>query len=103
MLQLNDINVVDFCCSVKECIEKGKGKGRNTIIVGGPNRAKSFMLLPPMLHIFKCFMCPSDGTFNWVGAHESELLIFNDVRYGGNGEADEKFVASLTSKIFLMI
>ena len=92
MLNLNNLSVISFCSSIRECLEKGRGKGRNLMIIGGTNRAKSFMFLP-MLYIYDCFTCPSNGTFNWVGANDKEVLLFNDIRYGGNGEGDRKFMA----------
>ena len=91
VLRLNHLCIRTFCSDILECLEKGRGKGRNLMIIGGTNRAKSFMFMP-LLHIYNCFVCPSGGTFNWVGAHDKEVLLFNDIRYEGNMEGDRRFM-----------
>lgn len=91
ILDLNNISVPHFCNAIRTALKKGRGKGRNLMIIGETNCAKSFMFLP-LLHMYDCFTCPSDSTFNFVGAHEKEVLLFNDIRYGGNGDGDRKFM-----------
>ena len=38
-------------------------------------------LLKPLTKICQCFTSPTSGTFNWVGAENSEFLILNDFRW----------------------
>ena len=47
------------------------------MIIGETNCGKSFMLMP-LLRIYDCF------TFNFVGAHEKEVLLFSDICYEVN-------------------
>jgi hypothetical protein len=48
--------------------------------VGERNCGKSFLLCPLTL-IFNTFCNPASGSFNWVGAHEKEVILLNDFRY----------------------
>ena len=91
VLNLNSVPIDHFCALIRDALLKGRGKKRIIMIIGGTNRAKSFMFLP-LLHIFDCFTCPSDASFNWVGAPEKEIILLNDVRYEGNGEGDKRFM-----------
>ena len=79
-LTLNQIQVTAFCSAVKELLEKGRGKHRNILLVGNNNCGKTFVLKPLKI-IFNCFLCPSKGTFNWVGADKKECVFLNDFRW----------------------
>lgn len=91
VLQLNGVAVDFWAKAVRTALEKGRGKGRNMMIIGGTNCAKSFMFLP-MQHIYDTFNTPAASSFNWVGAPDKELILLNDVRYGGNGQGDKNFM-----------
>lgn len=80
VLSLNNIDEREFCNSIYNNLEKGRGKERNVMLVGRSNCAKTFLLLP-LTKIFKCFSSPTKGTFNWVGADKSECVILNDFRW----------------------
>lgn len=70
---------------VIKSLQNGRGKGSNLMIVGPTNCAKSFMLMPLTL-IYKTFMSPSEGTYNWVSAPEQEIVFLNDIRYEEDGD-----------------
>ena len=84
-LRNNNINRKDFSEMVMENLVHGRGKGRNIMICGPTNCAKSFILLP-LTKIYKCFMTPSHGSYNWVEAPQKEVIFLNDIRYDNNGE-----------------
>jgi len=81
----NNIDRKHFSELVKNSLRHGRGKGRNLLICGPTNCAKSFILMP-LTKIFKCFMTPSHGTYNWVDAPQKELIFLNDIRYDMDGE-----------------
>ena len=91
ILERNDIKPEFFAGLIHTALKHGRGKGRNVMIIGETNCAKSFMLMP-LLHIYDCFTSPSGSTFNFVGAHEKEVLVFNDLRYEANGKFDKEFM-----------
>lgn len=84
-LSHNEITRKHFSELVLKNLVHGRGKGRNLMICGPTNCAKSFLLLP-LTKIFKCFMTPSGGTYNWVEAPQKELIFLNDIRYEVDGE-----------------
>ena len=84
-LRRNSITRNHFSKLVLNSLEHGRGKGRNLMICGPTNCAKSFMLMP-LTKIFNCFMTPSQGTYNWVDAPEKEIIFLNDLRYEMHGE-----------------
>ena len=55
------------------------------MICGPTNCAKSFILLP-LTKIYKCFVTPSEGIYNWVNAPDKEIIFLNDIRYENGGE-----------------
>ena len=75
VLELNGIHACDFTSAVKRNLELGRGKGRNILIHGEGDRAKSFLLMP-LLKIFSTFMCPAQNKFNWVNAWDREVIFF---------------------------
>ena len=83
VLQKNNISVEWFTNRIRQTLKHGRSKKNNLMIVGGTNRAKSFLFMP-MTYIFKCFSCPSDNKFNWIGAPEKEVIFLNDFRYSDN-------------------
>ena len=84
-LENNGIEQKRFSGLVLNSIINGRGKGRNVMICGPTNCAKSFMLMP-LTKIYNCFMTPSQGTYNWVDAPDKELIFLNDLRYDLDGE-----------------
>eukprot|EP00111_Clytia_hemisphaerica_P012115 TCONS_00035585-protein len=85
VLRLNDISRGRFTELVLNALWYGRSKGYNLMICGKSNCAKSFMLMP-LIEIFDCFMTPSPGNYNWVGAPEKEIVFLNDLRYEKDGE-----------------
>lgn len=79
-LRKNQIDAGVFSTAVYELLLKGRGKDRNVILVGPSNCAKTF-LLKPLKNLYKCFITPTKGTFNWVGAEKSECVFLNDFRW----------------------
>ena len=63
VLSLNDIPRERFAELVLNSLTYGRGKGRNIMIIGETNCAKTFMLMP-LTKIFDCFMTPSKGNYN---------------------------------------
>lgn len=84
VLDLNNIYVGKFAEDVRNLLENGRGKGRNIMITGESNCAKSFILMP-LTEIYNTFMCPSSNKFNWVGANEKEVVLLNDLNYSEEG------------------
>ena len=76
----NDIDISLFTTAVKTALVQGRGKHRNVMLVGTSNCGKTF-LLKPLKKIFNCFVTPTKGTFNWVGAENSECVFLNDFRW----------------------
>jgi len=85
VLALNNIPRKDFASLVINCLTHGRGKGRNLMINGETNCAKTFMLLP-LTKIYDCFMTPSKGNYNWVSAPDKEIIFLNDLRYDKHGD-----------------
>lgn len=85
VLDLNNIPRKDFSSLVINCLTHGRGKGRNLMINGDTNCAKTFMLLP-LTKIYDCFMTPSKGNYNWVSAPDKEIIFLNDLRYDKHGD-----------------
>ena len=80
VLELNNIQPSKFAGDVRELLQLGRGKGRNILIYGETNCAKSFILMP-LINIFDTFMCPANNKFNWVGAWAKEIIFLNDLNY----------------------
>lgn len=80
ILQNNGIDQSVFTSAIMMCLEKGRGKKQNVIIVGPTNCGKTF-LLKPLLSIYKTFVNPATGTFAWVGVENSEVVFLNDFRW----------------------
>ena len=84
-LRHNNIDRKEFSNIVLHILEYSQGKGKNIMICGLTNCAKSFILLP-LTKIYKCFMTPSQGIYNWVNAPDKEIIFLNDIRYEDEGE-----------------
>lgn len=80
LLHNNRISSEQFANSVKELLEKGRGKYRNLMLTGPANCGKTF-LLNPLNCIYKVFTNPASTSFAWVGAEEAEVLFLNDFRW----------------------
>ena len=79
-LSNNNVQLIDFCQSIRLALEKGRGKKRNIMIVGPSNCGKTFML-KPLTNIFDCFSNPATGSFAWIGVEEKEVIYLNDFRW----------------------
>ena len=81
ILQKNSINPCDFADSLRQLLEKGRGKYRNILITGRTNCAKTF-ILSPLSVVFKGALCnPSSTKFAWLGADTAEVIFLNDYRW----------------------
>ena len=80
VLQLNGINRNIFSQSVRELLEKGRGKYRNMYLKGPANCGKTF-LFNSLGTIFNTFVNPASTSFAWVGAENSEIIFLNDFRW----------------------
>lgn len=80
LLQRNGITLNSFQDSVKELLEKGRGKNRNVLIVGPANCGKTF-ILNPLTKVYHAFCNPASSTFAWIGAEQAECIFLNDFRW----------------------
>lgn len=80
IIQKNGMDVDWFRTLIWKALRHGRSKKNNIMIIGATNHAKSFLFMP-LTHIYRCFSCPSDNKFNWVGAPEKEVVFLNDFRY----------------------
>ena len=80
ILQRNCIARDDFSASMRELLEKGRGKYRNIFLKGPANCGKTF-LLNPLTVIYRTFLNPASTTFAWVGAELAEIIFLNDFRW----------------------
>lgn len=76
----NNINVTHFAKAIENCLQLGRGKGRNVMIAGPANCGKTF-LLAPLTKIYNAFVNPACGTFAWVGIEDAEIIYLNDFRW----------------------
>ena len=85
----NAINKYVFADGIRELLEKGRGRGRNMLILGPYAAGKTF-LLKPLMTIFPIhFVNPAASSFGWIGADEASIILLNDYRWlrksdGGN-------------------
>ncbi|MEE8288754.1 MAG: hypothetical protein V3R25_04995 [Nitrosomonadaceae bacterium] len=80
-----------FSQMILNALRYGRSKGHNVMLIGPSDTGKSF-LLAPLLLIYMCFVCPAKTSFNFVGALETEVVVFNDIRYDPNGGGDRDFM-----------
>ena len=80
ILRWNEIRLSEFQDAVITAIRKGRGKGRNIMLIGRANCGKTF-LFEPLTRIFHCFESPASGSFAWVGVEHKELVFLNDYRW----------------------
>lgn len=83
ILESNGIDRTVFCQAIQTLLEKGRGKYRNVFIYGPANCGKTF-LISPLKGIYNCFVNPTSGSFAWVGAEESEVILLNDLRWNSS-------------------
>jgi hypothetical protein len=80
ILSRNNISIAEWQERIRNCLKFGRNKKNNIFLVGERNCSKSF-LLRPLTIVFDTFCNPATGSFNWVGAHEKEVILLNDFRY----------------------
>ena len=83
LLQRNNINGEQFSETIRDLLDKGRGKYRNLYLKGPSNCSKTF-LLNPLTRIYNTFCNPASMTFAWVGAEAAEVLFLNDFRWSLN-------------------
>ena len=79
-LQRNNYSAKEFGDAIIHALDKGRGKGRNILLIGPANCGKTF-LLKPLCFLFKAFENPATGTFAWVGVERAEIIFLNDFRW----------------------
>lgn len=94
----NKVHPYVFADSVRNLLEKGRGKNRNILIVGPSSCGKTF-LLRPLQKIFNTFSNPSIDKYAWVGADKSECIFLNDFRFSHELIAWEKLLILLEGDI----
>ena len=94
----NKVHPYVFADSVRNLLEKGRGKGRNILIVGPASCGKTF-LLRPLVKIFHTFCNPSIDKYAWVGADKCEIIFLNDFRFAHELIAWEKLLILLEGDI----
>ena len=80
VLRNNSINKYVFAYCMRELISKGRGKGRNLILIGPANCGKTF-LFAPVQHMFRTFSNPSHDKYTWQEAENCEVMFMNDFRW----------------------
>ncbi len=80
ILRDNNIPLTEYTGAVYKALQLGRGKYRNIYIFGPANTGKTFMV-SPLKAIYNAFSNPATGTFAWVGAEDSEVLLLNDLRW----------------------
>ena len=83
LLQKNGLCVREFAQDIRNVITLGRGKSLNLMICGESDCGKSFLFMP-LISVYgedNVFMCPSNSTYNWVGAHEKDVIFLNDLNY----------------------
>ena len=91
ILQANNKSVREWQETMKACLQMGRAKQNNIFLIGERNCGKTF-LLQPLTKIFTTFCNPATGTFNWVGAINTELVYLNDFRYPPVEKGREKVI-----------
>ena len=80
VLRNNNVNAYVLAADVRQLLRSGREKGKNIIITGPHDCAKTF-ILRPLTKVFRCFTNPSSGTYAFVGMENKELAFLNDLRY----------------------
>ena len=91
ILQRNRISLQLWQEKFQNCLRFGRGKKYNVFLLGIRNCGKTF-LLRPLREIYKTFCSPATGSFNWVGAEESEVILLNDFRYPAIDKGADKIM-----------
>lgn len=76
----NNINELEFADSIRQLLTNGREKGKNLLLTGPRDCAKTF-LLHPLIKIFRSFTNPSSGSYAFVGILNKEIAFLNDLRY----------------------
>lgn len=91
LLKQNNINKYLFAHSIRELLEKGRGKQRNLFLMGPHTSGKTFLLKPLLTVYPQHFNNPAASSFGWLHADEASIILLNDFRWetklnGGNIE-----------------
>ncbi|XP_065060099.1 uncharacterized protein LOC135687470 [Rhopilema esculentum] len=89
----NHIHPYVYAASLRELLEKGRGKFRKIIIKGPANCAKSFML-KPLQGIYN----PANDKYAWVGAESAEAIFLNYFRWSSELITWQNFLLLLEGK-----
>jgi len=81
VLRNNCINAYVFADALRQCLDKGRKKNNNILLVGPTNCGKSFLLNPVELLFSKCFANPATGRYAWLGLDECDVAYLNDLRW----------------------
>ena len=81
VLRNNSINAYVYADALRQCLDKGRKKNNNILLVGPTNCGKSFLLNPVELLFRKCFANPATGRYAWVGLDECDVAYLNDLRW----------------------
>ena len=74
LLEKSRIEREEFSTANKKLLEKGRGKGRNILLIGPANCGKTF-LLNPLTKIFDAVCNPATGSFAWIGVEEEKSFF----------------------------
>ena len=92
ILQRNQIPIELWQESLRRCLQLGRNKKNNIFLVGSRNCGKTF-LLRPLSIIYNTFCNPSQGSFNWVGAQDKDVILLNDFRYPPIDKGADKIIS----------
>lgn len=94
VLILNKIHPILYAQAIRDLLIKGRGKGRNVMITGKSNCAKTF-LLSPLQKIFCTFSNPATDKYAWLGVESAEVIFLNDFRWSSEVIAWKDFLGLL--------
>ena len=80
LIENNGVLLRHFCDAIYTALYLGRAKYRNIFIHGPANAGKTF-ILSLLKYICRAFCNPATGTFAWVGAEQSEIIMLNDFRW----------------------
>ena len=76
----NGVILKSFQQAVINLLTRGRGKYRNTMIIGPANCGQTF-ILNPITKIFTTISNSASSSFAWVDAEKAECLLLNDFRW----------------------
>ena len=91
VLERNGVTRNSFSTSVRDLLEKGRGKYGNMMIVG-PDNCGNTLLLNPFNVIYSTFCNPASTSFAWVGAEK--LNAFSWTTSGGRHKSSSGTISS---------